>query len=115
MELVMIISAGLMISAGIYALLNKNLIKLIIGIMLLGHGANLIVFMSGGLVSGSPAFVAKGSETLAPMTSDPLPQALVLTAIVIGFGMMAFVMILFHRSAAAIGSATTDGFVEKLK
>lgn len=115
MELVMIISAGLMMSAGIYALLNKNLLQLIIGIMLLGHGANLIVFMSGGLVSGAPAFVAKGSEQLSAGAADPLPQALVLTAIVIGFGMTAFVMILFHRSSLVVGSVTTDGFVEKVK
>lgn len=102
MEIVMVFTAGLLISSGIYSMLSNSLVRIIIGIMLLSHGANLMVFMTGGLKKTQPAFIHKGFEQLQASAADPIPQALVLTAIVIGFGMTAFVLILFHRSAVAI-------------
>ena len=85
-----------MVSAGFHRLLGGTRLDALVGILLLSQAANLIVFASGGLRHGA-APLLDGST---PVTADPLPQALVLTAIVIGFGILCFVLILFQRQNA---------------
>lgn len=88
------ITIGLLVAAGIYRLLGPGRIDALVGMILLGQAANLILFASGGLRHNAPALIEEG---MAP-PSDPLPQALVLTAIVIGFGIIAFLLTLVLRS-----------------
>ena len=110
MEVALALTSGLLMSTGLYAMLKKHLYQIIIGVMLLGHGANLMVFLTGGLSDGKAAFIEKGATGLAQGSADPIPQALVLTSIVIGFGLTSFLLVLFHQSIAIVGSANTDDF-----
>lgn len=107
----MAILCGFLVTAGIFCLLQRSLVKLVIGVMLLGQAANLIIFSSAGLSSRTPAIIANGDKVLAANTADPLPQAIVLTAIVIGFGFTAFLLALIHRTYKTL---KTDD-IEKLK
>lgn len=88
---------GVLYAAGVYMMLRRSVVKLLVGIALLSHAANLLVFSAAGVVRGrAPVLDAAG--VAAPGTADPLPQALVLTAIVIGFGVLAFAIALLHRA-----------------
>lgn len=102
------ILVGCLYTAGFYMMLRRSLFKLILGLVLLSHGANLLIFTAGGLRSGQPpVLMPDGSQPQLPM-ADPLPQALILTAIVIGFGVLAFALVLFHRSRQVLGSDDPD-------
>jgi len=93
MTLLLVVTAGFLCACGTYLVLGRQLSRVIIGIGLLGHGVNILLVSSGG-DGGDPAFVGGDSERFA----DPLPQALVLTAIVITFGAIAFLLALAYRS-----------------
>lgn len=94
MELLIAITIGILIAAGFYRLLGGTKVDAIIGLILLSQGANLVILASGGLKRNA-ATILDGT----PVTdlADPLPQALVLTAIVIGFGILAFLLTLLIR------------------
>lgn len=96
MEFPLAILIGFLFGAGVYLLIRRSLFKLILGLIVMGHAANLLIFVSAGLVSGKPPFV-KGEQTPDVQAADPLPQALILTAIVIGLGMTAFALVLIYR------------------
>jgi multicomponent Na+:H+ antiporter subunit C len=98
---------GALYTAGVYMMLRRSVVKLLVGIALLSHAANLLVFSAGGLVRGR-APIAGDAAALAGQTADPLPQALVLTAIVIGFGVLAFAVALIHRVHQETGSDDVD-------
>ncbi|MEM8953830.1 MAG: NADH-quinone oxidoreductase subunit K [Verrucomicrobiota bacterium] len=95
MPFVVAITIGLLVAAGLYRLLGRTKIDTLIGLILISQGANLTLFASGGLKHNAPALLY--GQDPATMT-DPLPQALVLTAIVIGFGILAFLLTLVVRS-----------------
>lgn len=105
--LIMSILIGVLSSAGIFLMLRRSLAKLIFGIALLGHAINLLVFSSGGLMHAGSPIIAAHEKTLTHPHPDPLPQALVLTAIVIGFSVQAFAIVLIKR---AHQEASTDDF-----
>ena len=98
MELILALAIGLIAAAGIYRLLSGSRLDALIGVLLLSQAANLIVFAAGGLLHGAAPLADKDGT---PM-SDPLPQALVLTAIVIGFGILSFLLILLHRNPESV-------------
>jgi multicomponent Na+:H+ antiporter subunit C len=104
----MAILIGVLYAAGVYLLLRRNIVKLIFGLVLMGHAANLLIFTVGGLVRAEPPLVEAGATTPPPGVADPLPQALVLTAIVIGFALTAFFAVLVKRVFAATGTDDTD-------
>jgi multicomponent Na+:H+ antiporter subunit C len=87
------LTAGTLCACGTYLLLGRQLSRIVIGLGLLGHGVNILLILSGG-DGGDPAFVGGDADGFA----DPLPQALVLTAIVITFGAIAFLLALAFRS-----------------
>lgn len=97
MELLLIFIIGLLHASGIYMLLRRSMFKMIIGLILLGNGVNLLIFLLGKLTKGHPPVIAEGSKIFTEIYADPLPQALILTAIVIGFGLQAFAIILIKR------------------
>lgn len=70
---------------------------MIIGLILLGNGVNLLIFLLGRLVKGHPPVIDETSKIFTDIYADPLPQALILTAIVIGFGLQSFAIILIKR------------------
>jgi len=110
MELIMAVFIGFLFGAATFCLLRRSVFRLVLGIMILGQAANLLVFTSGGLVKGDPAIIPGDETVLSASAADPLPQALVLTAIVIGFGVIAFTIALLHRAERSVGSDDLDEF-----
>jgi multicomponent Na+:H+ antiporter subunit C len=108
MEVVLAITSGVLYAAGTYLMLRRRLAQLIIGLGLLSNGTNLLIFTAGGLTRARPPVVPPGAESLVEPYADPVPQALVLTAIVIGFGLLAFSLVLAHRVHDAVGSDDVD-------
>jgi len=101
---------GTLAGTGIFCLLRRSLVRAVFGLLLLSQAVNLMVFGAGGLAAGSPALVATGAKVPAAGHADPLPQALVLTAIVIGFGLVAFVLALLRDAWRATGHVDLDEF-----
>ena len=108
MELLLAVTSGALYASGIYLMLRRRLAQLIIGLGLLSNGTNLLIFTAGGLTRGKPPVLAEGTTTLVEPYADPVPQALVLTAIVIGFGLLAFSLVLAHRVHATTGTDDVD-------
>ena len=98
---------GVLYAAGVYMLLRRSLFKLVLGLVLLSHGANLLIFTAAGVTRAEPPIVPAARPDDLPET-DPLPQALILTAIVINFGVLAFTLVLFHRGDVVIGTNDPD-------
>lgn len=107
MQVLLAVLVGALYAGGIYLMLRRSLVKLIIGLVLLSHAANLLIFTVTG-VGGHPPLL--GPEGAAPRgeVADPLPQALMLTAIVISFGVLAFAVVLIHRTYETAGTDDLD-------
>ena len=108
MEVLLALASGVLYAAGIYLMLRRRLAQLIIGLGLVSNGTNLLIFTAGGLTRARPPVVAAGAAALEPPYADPVPQALVLTAIVIGFGLTAFSLVLAHRVHGSVGTDDVD-------
>lgn len=94
MEILMAFVCGLLFMAAVYLILSRSLLRIIIGTGLLSHGVHLLLLSMGGLSGERPPVLAEGVTNYA----DPLPQALILTAIVISFGVTAFFLVLAYRA-----------------
>lgn len=106
---------GVLYTVGTYLLLQRTLTRIVIGLSLLGHGANLLLLQAGGAAGAVPFVAKKGSPATAGIESgiaDPLPQAMVLTAIVISFGVSAFLLALAYRSWVLTGADEVQDDVE---
>lgn len=110
MELILALFIGFLFAAATFCLLRRSVFRLVLGIMILGQAANLLVFTSGGLTRGDPPVIPADQTVLSAEAADALPQALVLTAIVIGFGVIAFTIALLHRAERSVGSDDLDEF-----
>ena len=108
MAILLALVVGCLYAAGTYLVLRRNLMRLILGLALLSHAANLLIFTAAGLRRGRPPIVPEGSLAPEGPTAEPLAQALVLTAIVISFGLLAFTVTLQHRAHQVTGSADLD-------
>jgi len=108
MEFVLALTIGVLYACGLYLMLRRSIVKLIIGLALLSNAANLLIFTAAGLTRGYPPLVALGAARPAEPFADPLPQALILTAIVIGFGVLAFAMVLAYRVYQSTGTDDLD-------
>ena len=95
-NLFLLIAAGVLISAGVYLLLDRAMTRMIMGIMLLGNGANLLILQAGGQ-AGSPPITGRTTERYQDDMADPLSQAMILTAIVISMAMVSFMLALAYR------------------
>ncbi|BAS27680.1 Na(+)/H(+) antiporter subunit C [Limnochorda pilosa] len=111
MELLTSLAIGVLVGCGIYLLLQRELLRVVLGTVLISHGANLMLFISGGVKRGGPPILGDAVTAAAgtPAYTDPLPQALILTAIVIGFATTAFVLVLAYRAYQAHGTDDTEG------
>ena len=99
---------GALYAAGIYLLMRRSIVKLILGLAILGNAANLLIFTAGRLTRAHPPLVPRGATQPIGAYADPVPQALILTAIVIGFGVLAFALVLVHRAHQMVGSDDLD-------
>ncbi|MDG5768230.1 NADH-quinone oxidoreductase subunit K [Balneolales bacterium ANBcel1] len=108
METILPILAGAIFASGIYLLLRQSTILTIIGIILISNSVNLALFSLGRISTENPPLVAAGSTIPEAPFANPLPQALILTAIVIGFGLLAFALALAYRSYKELGTVDQD-------
>ena len=108
MEPVLALVVGGLYAAGLYLVLRRSLVKLIIGLVLLSNAANLLIFTAAGLTRARTPLIHPEAQRLTAPFADPLPQALILTAIVIGFGVLAFMMVLAYRAYQTVGTDDLD-------
>jgi multicomponent Na+:H+ antiporter subunit C len=108
MELVLAIVVGGLFAAGLYTILRRSIVRIAIGLILLGHAANLLIFTAARLTRYQPPVIAADAEVVVQPAADPLPQALILTAIVISFGVLAFALVLIQRVYQAAGTDDLD-------
>jgi multicomponent Na+:H+ antiporter subunit C len=107
MELILSIIVGTLYTAGVYMLLRRSILKFVIGIIIISNATNLLVFLASTPVGGKPVFVSEEvTETAA--FADPLPQALLLTAVVIGLGVTAFTLALKYKFFESTGTYDLD-------
>ena len=112
MQVLLAIVIGLIAAASVYMFLARDLARMLLGFVLLGTAANLSILLAGRIGTMTPPLVAGGATTLADAAANPLPQALVLTAIVIGFGLTAFALVLVLKAYTAFGSLSSDDMTE---
>nr|WP_249755993.1 Na+/H+ antiporter subunit C [Microvenator marinus] len=105
LEFLVASAIGVLVASGLYLMLRGRTFPVIIGLTLLSYAVNLFLFGMGRLVIGAPPIIQDGVATY----SDPIPQALVLTAIVIGFGMTAYAITLAVKAYVVLGTDQIDG------
>jgi multicomponent Na+:H+ antiporter subunit C len=108
MELFLAITVGVLYGTGFYLLMQNSMVKLILGLILLSHGSVLLIFFSGGIVKNGLPIIQGDGSTIPTVVADPLSQALILTAIVISFGVLAFALVLVLRAYQCVGSDKID-------
>ncbi len=108
MAVVMAFVIGGLFAAGIYMMLRRSVVKLLIGLALLTQSVNLLIFDAAQLVRARIPIVPEGEHSLLPPYADPLPQAFILTAIVISFGVTSFAVALAYRALRTTGTDDLD-------
>lgn len=98
MELILAAAASVIFSAGVYLLLSRHLLSTVFGVVLISAAANLVILLAGRLGATSPPLIADGLDQLPAGAANPLPQALILTAIVIGFALIALLVAIVFRT-----------------
>ena len=109
METVFSTLVGLFFAVGIYLILSKHIIRIVLGIAIFGNAVNLLIFTSGRITRATAPIIPKSFDLLPGPAANPLPQALILTAIVISFSFFAFILVLAYRAYQEIGLDYTDG------
>ena len=107
-NLVMALTVGVLYSVGFYLMLHRSLMRVLIGVVVLGHGTNLLLQLVGGPPARVPIVGNSPPETFA----DPLPQALALTAVVITFALTTFLLALGYRSFTLLGDDAVQDDIE---
>ncbi|UYN99665.1 MAG: Na+/H+ antiporter subunit C [Devosia sp.] len=108
MDFVLATLVGLFIAAGVYLLLSRSIIRMLIGMTIFGNGVNLLIFTAGRVTREIAPIVPPDLEVPQGAIANPLPQALILTAIVIGFSMFAFLLVLAFRAYQSLDADNTD-------
>ena len=109
MEILMALLVGVFFSVAVYLFLSRHIIRMLLGAAVLGNAVNLLIFTSGRLTPEAPPIISTGPAGTAEIMANPLPQALILTAIVISFSFFAFLLVLSFRAYQELG---TDDAVE---
>ncbi|TFL15662.1 cation:proton antiporter [Pusillimonas caeni] len=97
MEPLYIVAIGVIAGVAAYLLMSRNVLRMVLGLLLLSNAANLSIFVAGRLSSSLPPLITGESTTIA-LSANPLPQALILTAVVISFSLVAFTVVLLHKA-----------------
>lgn len=108
MEVMLSILVGVLFGTAMYTMLRRSIVRLAIGVTLLGHAANLLIFTVSGVSRVGPPIVDGTAVQPPPGSADPVPQALILTAIVISFGVLAFLLVLIQRVYQTVGTDDSD-------
>jgi multicomponent Na+:H+ antiporter subunit C len=107
-EILVAIMVGFLVAASVYLMLARNVLRFLFGLVLISNAANLIIFASGRLTAEAPPLIPEGVDAPLEDVANALPQALVLTAIVIGFGLFAFALTLVYRTYQNLGTLNSD-------
>ena len=113
MEAVLAIAIGVLTASGVWLILRPRTFQVIMGLTLLSYAANLFIFSMGSIVIDKPPIVAAGGVPDLEHHTDPLPQSLVLTAIVIGFATTALFLVVLLAARGWSGTDHVDGAKEK--
>lgn len=108
METAMAILTGLFFATSLYLILSKHIIRVLLGVAVLGNAVNLTIFTNGRITREVPPIIPDNAVVPVDAIANPLPQALVLTAIVISFSFFAFLLVLVFRSYQELGTDDTD-------
>ena len=108
METTLAVLVGALFAIRVYLLLSSSLIRLILGVFVLGNATHLLIFVTGRLTRESPPLIDSGLKVAEAGIANPLPQALILTAIVISFSLFAFLLVLSYRAYQSLGTIDTD-------
>ncbi len=108
MEYILAVLVGLFIALGIYLLLSRSVIRMLIGMTIFGNGVNLLIFTAGRVTRELAPIIPPGLDAPDGPIANPLPQALILTAIVIGFSMFSFLLVLAFRVYQSLDADNTD-------
>lgn len=112
METVLALLTGTMVAGSVFLMLGKNLVRFIFGLVLASNAVNLLIFAAGRPGTAGPPLIAEGLLKPAAAVANSLPQALILTAIVIGFALLAFIFILFLRAYQELGTVDTEAMTD---
>lgn len=105
MQLLFAITVGVIVASAFYLMLRRSMVRLLVGLAMLTYGVNLLIFSTGDLTRRVAPIIG---DTPVELMADPLPQALILTAIVISFGVLAFTVALGYRASQAVQSDDLD-------
>ena len=108
MDVVLAVVIGLLYAGGLFMMMRRSLVKLIAGLALMGYASNLLIFTVGRLTRAQSPLIPIGETAPLEPFADPVPQALILTAIVIGFGLQAFALVLIKRAYQVVGTDDLD-------
>lgn len=108
MEATVSVLIGLFFAVAIYLLMSRQLVRILLGIAILGNAVNLLIFTSGRLLREVPPIIPDALQVPAETIANPLPQALILTAIVISFSFLAFLLVLAFRAYQELGTDDTN-------
>lgn len=108
MQTLCAVLVGVMVAASVYLILARNLIRFIFGLVLVGNAINLLIFTVGGLDSQRPPLIPNPTTMVQGPFANALPQALILTAVVIGFALLSFIFVLFYRAYQELDTVDTE-------
>jgi len=112
MESALAVLSGCLVAGGVYLLLDRHLVRILFGLVMLSNAVNLMIFSAGGPAHRNPPLIQPGDTALTVSAANALPQALILTAIVIGFALLTFMFVVFYRSYEVLGTADVEKFRE---
>ena len=112
-KLLFALTIGFLFASSMYLLLRRTWMKVVLGVALLGHACNVFIFAFGGIEWAKAPLINDLKTQLVTPFSDPLPQALILTAIVIGFGIQAFLVIMMKKAYGHLREADLDQLREE--
>jgi multicomponent Na+:H+ antiporter subunit C len=113
-EVPLALVVGAVVAGGLYLVLQRNLLRFVFGLILLSGGVNLLLFTAGRPTRGAPPLVPDGAYAPVGAVANAVPQALILTAIVIGFGLTSFALVLLLRAYERLGTLKTDELTARL-
>jgi len=108
MENVLALSVGVLVACAVYLVLSRDLVRIMLGLTILANGANLLIFTAGRVTRGAPPLIPGDMTAPEGAIANPLPQALILTAIVISFSLTAFALVLTYRAYVAMRTVDVD-------
>ncbi len=108
MEPMLAVLVGVLMASSVYLMLSRNFVQFIFGLTLLSHAANMLIFASGGLTRGATPLIEPDLSAPAGALANALPQAMVLTAIVISFSVLAFALVLAFRTYQRLATVDVD-------